>query len=493
MAETNLPLMAAIATSRFGLGARPGEIDKATSDPKGWLKDQVRRSSTDLPTPRPESTETRLRQVFENRANAREERQNTPDTGPKPPKLDREARQARRKAQGADRPGRRQMQGEMAGSTVSAGEPSREFPLREKTAEDFLARTRLAVQTTAPFRERWTLFWANHFTVAATKALTVPIVGPFEVEAIRPHVFGRFEDMLLAVSQHPGMLLFLDQVRSVGPNAQAGREGRGLNENLSREILELHTLGVDGGYQQADVTEFAKALTGWSIANEANPQHAGQFLFRDGAHEPGERLVVGQRYRAGGEVQGREILRDLAAHPSTARHLSRKIAIHFVSDDPPPALVARLEQAYLSSHGQLDAMAMALIDAPEAWDIQARKIKPPYDFVVSAWRALDHAPERVDAVAPILTSLGQKPFSAGSPKGWADDGPTWSAPDALLKRMAWAEQIADQHARNLDPMQFARQALGARLGQRSAQAIARSESRAEGLTLALMSPEFLRR
>lgn len=490
MADPNFPLMAAIATSRFGLGARPGEIDQAAHDPKGWLHAQIRSASAEMPVPLPEPTEVRLRQVFSNRADARENRQTSLPSPARPPRMDHEARQARRKAAGAPRP----REGNMREPADRTGDSAdRGFPMREKTAGDFLARVQLAVRTTAPFRERWTLFWANHFTVAATKAMTVPIVGPFEVEAIRPHVFGRFEDLLMSVSQHPGMLLFLDQVRSVGPDAVAGRGGRGLNENLAREILELHTLGVDGGYDQADVTEFAKALTGWSIANEANPQHAGQFIFREGAHEPGERQVAGRRYRPGGEVQGREILRDLAAHPSTARHLARKIAIHFVADDPPTSLVANLEKAFLDSHGRLDVMASALIDSPEAWEQAARKIKPPYDFVVSVWRALDQMPVHVDAVTPILTSLGQKPFSAGSPKGWADDSPSWSAPDALLKRMAWAEQLADQHARDLDPSTVARQALGARLSPRTAQAIARSESRSEGLTLALMSPEFLRR
>ena len=178
--------------------------------------------------------------------------------------------------------------------------------IRQGAGADFLARVRLGATTDAGFRERWALFWANHFTVSAQKLVTANLVGPFEQEAIRPHVFGRFEDLLVASSSHPAMLLYLDQAQSIGPDSPLGAAGRswfgkkpsGLNENLAREIMELHTVGVEAGYSQADVTEFARAMTGWSIGGFRNaPGAQGRFLFREEAHEPGARMVMGKPLR----------------------------------------------------------------------------------------------------------------------------------------------------------------------------------------------------
>ena len=371
-----------------------------------------------------------------------------------------------------------------------------------------VARGRLAATTPAAFRERWTLFWSNHFTVSATKGAVAPIAGAFEREAIRPHVFGRFEDMLLASSRHPAMLLYLDQAGSIGPDSPAARAASaqkrqvGLNENLAREIMELHTVGVHGGYTQADVTEFARALTGWSIARAQEPRRYGQqvappgtFLFRPVTHQPGERTVLGKTYRQDGEDQARAVLADLAAHPATARHIAQKLAIHFVADDPPPALVARLEQSFVSSNGRLDRLAETLIDSPEAWTPTATKFKTPYEFLVSTWRVSGLTPDldKPAKFAGSMTVLGQRPFSAPSPKGWADDAAEWASPDGLVKRMAWAETAGRVMATNLDPVQSAQSALGARLSPQSAAAIARAETRPEAFAILLMSPEFQRR
>jgi uncharacterized protein (DUF1800 family) len=370
------------------------------------------------------------------------------------------------------------------------------------------ARGRLAASTPAGFRERWALFWANHFTVSATKGQVAPIAGSFEREAIRPHVFGPFEDLLLASSQHPAMLLYLDQATSIGPNSQAGqRRKAGLNENLGREIMELHTVGVDAGYTQADVTEFARALTGWSVgrgrepaaaglAGASDPGEPGAFMFRPFTHEPGERRVLGKTYANDGEGQGRAILHDLAHHPATARHVARKIAIHFVSDDPPPALVSRLEASFRSSGGRLDVLAATLIDSPEAWRPEAAKLKSPYEFLVSTWRVAGAAPDldKPQRFAGSMTNLGQKPFSPPSPKGWPDSAVEWAAPDEIVKRMAWAETAGGVMAQTqADPNQAARQALGARLSPEAATAVARAETRGEAFAVLLMSPEFQRR
>jgi len=227
------------------------------------------------------------------------------------------------------------------------------------------------VSTDRPFLERLTQFWSNHFAVSVDKIVVLGLAGAMEREAIRPHVLGHFTDLLLAVEQHPAMILYLDNQASIGPNSRAGRlmnrraNGRkaDINENLAREILELHTLGVDGGYTQADVTTFARAISGWSIGGEgegrrfakleADHGEPGEFLFRDIFHEPGDRRLLGRTYDDNGVRQGEAILKDLALRPETARHVSTKLARHFVADDPPPALVKRMTDAWLGSRGHL--------------------------------------------------------------------------------------------------------------------------------------------
>jgi len=463
---------AAIAVTRFGLGARPGELARVARDPQGWLLDQIRPAGADQPQTDPESSAVRI-QAFR-----------------------------------AYQTGRREMRRADAESDADASErdPVRIAArmLREGTAMDFLARARLAATTPAGFRERWALFWCNHFTVSAVKLITATVAGPFEQEAVRPHVFGRFEDLLLASTTHPAMLLYLDQAQSVGPNSRAAAVlkrrprpnggGGGLNENLAREILELHTVGVDGGYSQADVTEFARALTGWSVGGlrEAEDRQ-GRFLFRVATHEPGDRTVMGRTYRDGEAAQAAAILKDLAARPATARHLARKIARHFVADDPPPALVDRLEAAWTASGGDLSVVAQALVEAPEAWDPTPAKFKTPYEFLISSWRAIGGQPGAIEHLSPPLNALGQRPFSAPSPRGWDEAAATWAAPDAVIKRMTWAQGFSAAVAGELDPNTVARDALGARLSDPVRTAVARAESRQEALSILLMSPEFQRR
>jgi uncharacterized protein (DUF1800 family) len=371
--------------------------------------------------------------------------------------------------------------------------------LRDDTGVDFLARVRLGATTDDGFAERWALFWANHFTVSASKIATATLVGPFEQEAIRPNVFGRFEDLLVASSSHPAMLLYLDQASSVGPDSvlaqRAARVGKnpGLNENLAREIMELHTVGVEAGYSQADVTEFARAMTGWSIGRVDHPEEPQGFMFRPYAHEPGSRTIMGRSYAEDGQSQARAVMTDLAASPHTARHLALKIGRHFVSDDPPPALTDRLARAYLSSHGRLDVVAKTLVNSPEAWSPEAAKFKTPYEFMVSSWRAADTTPAEVQPVAQVMNAMGQKPFSAPSPKGWPEEAAAWCAPDAVIKRMAWSEGFAGAAVAGRDPTLLADNALGSRLSPLAAKTIARAETRSEGLSILLMSPEFQRR
>ncbi len=489
-------LNAAIAVTRFGLGARPGEIQAAIADPRGFLKAQIRPEGADQPQGELGTSAQNLT-VFQGLRKERKELRAEDKGGPN------QAPGGAPNPAGADAPGADALKQVQA-------------QIREMAIAEMAARGRLAATTPDAFRERWTLFWANHFTVSAAKGAVAPICGAFEREAIRPHVFGRFSDLLLASSQHPAMLLYLDQAASVGPDSpaaqsQAGqRRKAGLNENLAREIMELHTVGVDGGYTQTDVTEFARALTGWSIvrANEGEGQRMsrgrfgagmtgepGTATFRPLTHEPGVRHVLGHTYGQDGYAQGRAVLLDLAANPATARHIARKIAIHFVSDDPPPPLVARLEQSFNASGGRLDVLASTLIDSPEAWQPQAAKFKTPYEFLVSSWRVSGMTPDLDNPrkFAGSMTAMGQRPFYAPSPKGWPDDAAEWASPDGIIKRMAWAEVAGKVMATNLDPIESARSALGARLTPQSATAIARAETRPEAFALLLMSPEFQRR
>jgi uncharacterized protein (DUF1800 family) len=258
--------------------------------------------------------------------------------------------------------------------------------------------------------------------------------------------------------------------------------------------MELHTVGVEAGYTQADVTEFARAMTGWSIGGlRERDEVAGKFLFRPMAHEGGVRTIMGKRYPEDGVQQALAVMKDLAASPHTAHHVAVKLARHFVADDPPPSLVAALAQTFHGTGGDLGEVAKTLVLAPEAWSPESRKFKTPYEFVVSSWRAADIAPQNVAEIGPVLNELGQKPFSAPSPKGWPEEAEVWCAPDAVIKRMAWAQTIAAQSLNGRDPAQLATDALGARLTPLVAKAISRAETREEGLAILLMSPEFQRR
>jgi uncharacterized protein (DUF1800 family) len=455
-------LNAAIAVTRFGLGAKGDEIDPARADPQGWLAAQIRTQGADQPQPDPATSIERINEF----------------------RTYRQARTAIR----------------LAGETNDDPVKMAAQMLRRDTGTDFLARAQLGAATDAGFRERWALFWANHFTVSAIKLTTATLIGPFEQEAIRPRVFGRFEDLLVASSSHPAMLLYLDQAQSVGPDTTAaqflsrGGKQAGLNENLAREILELHTVGVAAGYTQADVTEFARAMTGWSVDSPREPpQMSGQFIFRTAAHEPGARVIMGRRYAEGGQDQALAVMKDLASSPYTARHLATKIARHFVSDDPSPSLVTRLERSFLDGGGQLDAVARTLIASPEAWSPAPHKFKTPYEFMVSSWRATGTIPKDIAGIAPVLNAMGQRPFSAPSPKGWSEDAAVWCDPDAVIKRMAWSESFSADAVGQREPAILAKAALGARLSPRVAQAVARAETRPEGLSFLLMSPEFQRR
>ncbi|MBO0710633.1 MAG: DUF1800 domain-containing protein, partial [Acetobacteraceae bacterium] len=287
---------------------------------------------------------------------------------------------------------------------------------RETFRADAAAELRNALTTAVPFRERLVWFWTNHFAVSLRRPASAPLIGAFIEEAIRPHITARFGQMLLAVIRHPAMLLYLDNARSVGPDSPAGlRTGRGLNENLARECLELHTVTQAGGYTQADVTSFARVLTGWSIDLKDDPPG---FRFRPGAHEPGEQTVLGRTYPAG-EQGGVEALAFLAAHPATHRGLAVKLARHFIADDPPPIAVHRIEAALRDTSGDLGAAALAITRLDDAWKPLA-KFRTPTDFVIASLRAFNLPEERWPNLPGVRGGLGQPLWAAPLPNGWSD-------------------------------------------------------------------------
>jgi len=294
--------------------------------------------------------------------------------------------------------------------------------------------------------------------------------------------------MLFAVMRHPAMLMYLDNAASIGPNSPAGLKAhRGLNENLARECLELHTLSPAAGYTQNDVTEFAKVLTGWSFEINYNPP---QFLFRLNAHEPGPKAVMGQTFPHGAEG-GIAALTWLADHPATHRHLATKLVRHFVADDPPPAAVARIEAVLRRTRGDLKAASLELIRLPEAWQ-PLTKLRTPTEFIFAAMRALDLPPEQRPSLEGAFGALGQPMFNAPEPNGWPDRAIDWAGPEAMLRRVDWAYGVAG-HAGDLNPEQVAVTSLGPLLRPATFDQMQHAGSRRDALTLLLTSPEFQRR
>ena len=317
-----------------------------------------------------------------------------------------------------------------------------------------LARLQRAVIADCGFTERLVVFWSNHFCISANKGGPARMwAGSFEREAIRPYVLGRFGDMLKAVEQHPAMLFFLDNQQSLGPDSRAGKNrNRGLNENLAREILELHTLGVGGGYSQDDVTALANIITGWTYAGRLGQLGApGSFVFNANAHQPGAQRVMGKIYDASDVTQGEAVLADIARHPSTAKFIAGKFARHFVADDPPPALVARLADVFARTDGDLKALATALVDSDDAWKAPLSKMRSPYEFLVASGRLLAQIPNDPGRYLGALNTLGQPLWSPAGPNGFPDSNAAWAAPEGIKLRLDISAQIASRLADGVDP------------------------------------------
>jgi uncharacterized protein (DUF1800 family) len=467
---------AALALHRFGLGPRHGSIAAIASDPRGAVLAELKRPDAPrVKAPNLLSAGQAARLAF----NFRTERQ--------------AKRIARRKAEeeraAAGGSAQTAMEPRTDANAANPSEPTT-TPVQRNFFNEVQARLDAALNAEVGFVERLVWFWSNHFCVSAD---AIPsMVGAYEREAIRAHVLGRFADMLRAAESHPAMLVYLNNARSMGPNSVAGLiRNTGLNENLAREILELHTLGVRSVYTQQDVASFAKVITGWSIIPPGgNPEHGMEFVFNARLHEPGPQIVLGKSYPDTGVEQGRIVLDDVARHPATATHVARKLARHFVADDPPASLVERLAARFLDTDGDLKELAKVLVEAPETWQPERRKLKRPSDWLITAWRAIGSVPEPRRALES-QGYLGERLWRPPAPAGFADDQAAWF--DGVAQRLDIANRIAERVAATIEPQDFVETALGPLATKETWQTLARSESRQQALTLALMAPELLRR
>ncbi|MDD9904253.1 MAG: DUF1800 domain-containing protein [Rhodospirillaceae bacterium] len=437
---------ATIAANRFGLGARVGDLSRIAKDPRGWLRAQC---ETRHETPKEVASLPGARRIYDSELRA-------------------DAKNLYRR--------------------------------------HAAARLLAAVNSETPFVERLVWFWSNHFTVSVQRRLVVPFAESFEREAIRPNVLGRFADMLLSAAGHPAMQYYLDNFASNGP--QSYRRGN-LNENLAREILELHTLGIDGGYTPRDIREFALMLTGWGVdepkadasfrfdpnrlQEPASRPKSAAFAFDPDRHQPGPKWFMGKVYKGAGVREAEAALRDLAAHPSTARFLANKIARHFIADDPPPAATARLEKVFLRTGGDLRAIALAIISEPAAWQHYFSKVRTPIELIVSAARATGFHERDGERLFDLSEQLGQRPFDAQSPAGFPDRGEDWMGGQAVLERVDFCAEFAATDVRSIHPATLARGILGQQASAATLTAIRRAPSRAHAIGLMLASREFQRR
>ena len=454
------PQEAALALHRFGFGPRAGSIEEIAADPRGALIAELDRpgagqiTNTDLPT----SGEAN-RAVFEYRAE----------------------RNAEKKLARRDSP--------QAAMEAAPAKPEAVPLPRQLFRNEARARIDAALGAEIGFVERMVWFWSNHFCVNQDKTV---MAGAYEREAIRPHVLGRFVDMLLAAEGHPAMLLYLDNAQSMGPNSVAGiNRDKGLNENLAREILELHTLGVRTVYTQDDVTNFGKVLTGWTILpTVTNPDHGGEFVYIKRMHEPGPEVVIGKDYPDTEREQGRTVLADLARHPATAKHVATKLACHFIADVPPPVLVERLTQRFLDTDGDLKEVSRTLIASPEAWEPQQAKIKRPGEWIVALLRATGISGD-IQRIVGGMALLGEPLWRPPAPKGFSDENAAWL--DGLAQRLDIANTFAQRVGDRLDAKAVADTALGPLASAETRRAIATAESRPQAMTFLLMASEFQRR
>ncbi|MCX7341017.1 MAG: DUF1800 family protein [Hyphomicrobiales bacterium] len=509
------PRLTLQAVHRFGLGLRPGDLQKIGADVRDLFRAEVDRKVmaplSGLPFASINEAAPALREFAERERMAREARGATRTAAITANSMGGTMGGGMAQTAPTSTPPQQPPPAVPPGTGQAAARPqAAEPPLPQRVyREEARARFHAMLEPLGGYTERLVAFWGNHFAVSVNKGNPVrTFAGLLEREAIRPHVYGRFADMLLAVETHPAMIVFLDNHQSLGPNSRAGnRRGRGLNENLAREILELHTLGVAGGYSQADVTALARLITGWTlVAPNAADGIPGTFRFNPNMHEPGSHQVLGKTYADAGNgftvagpanaepgfERGRAALTDIARHPATAQHIARKLTRHFVADDPPASMVARLAKVFRDSDGNLQAVSRAVLDSPEAWSAPSAKMRTPQEFLLAAARALGRKPD-VGQILQPLNAMGQPMWQPGGPNGFPDTVAAWASPEGLKTRLDVAAAIARQTAAGIDPQDLISNVFGAAASNETRQAVLRAESRYQAVAIALMSPEFQRR
>ncbi|TAV74234.1 DUF1800 domain-containing protein [Rhizobium leguminosarum] len=500
----SFPTMAAI---RFGYGFRPGEAPPSSKDE---LIDQLRKGAAatpDFPLGGPNMRHQAILSLQEQLQQIRQDAKTVTD--------DTTQREMRK---GVQRQAQQQFQ------------------------HDANLRLMQAVLSPYGFYERLSTFWTNHFSTSANKSLPMRLIVPlYEAEAIRPFISGRFGDLLRNATAHPAMLIYLDQADSLGPDSAGGiKRNKGLNENLGRELLELHTLGAGSGYSQADVTAAAMVLTGLTIDRKEM-----DIAFRPNISEPGTHEVLGVSY--GGRRRSRDdyldMLDDLALHPKTAAHISRKLAVHFVSDQPDEEMVSGMAETWKKTDGDLTAVYTAMLDHPAAWRDEGAKARQPFDYVVTGLRALNAGPvngvvgsflaanqqgtDEGDMAAntpgmagsPVTTDpagearekrlkafqtaralgqgalrrMGQPTWLPPSPAGFEEGFSAWITGSQLAERLAWARRAAAQFGRDEDPREFLKSTLADAARDETIRVVSQAPNKISGLTLVLASPEFNRR
>lgn len=448
--------LAAHVLSRFGLGARPGDREAIAEDPESWVSEQLFSTPDD--------------------ASAYEGRPTTPEIA----ELSISAQQLRRQAT-------------MDPSMTEAANQAR-ADLFNVYTEDVITRFRQSVATKTPVQERFVHFWTNHFTVSAVKNDVRPFVGAFEREAIRPNLQLSFYDMLVAVEQHPAMLMYLDNTQSIGPGSPAGlRRDAGINENLAREILELHTVSTAAEYTQDDVEAFAKIITGWTIeTNPLNASNIGNFKFEERFHEPGTHTVLGVDYRDNGLGQGEALLRDLALHPATANFVATKLVRHFISDSPSAEDIAIVAETFLATDGNLNAVHAAVLNLPNAWTPNFSKFRQPEEFLIAVGRAVGIPSQFENLMPTILTEMGQQVYGPPSPAGWPDVSGFWLSGQSMMRR-ADVSFVTGRQLGGADSVSLLEDLYGELLSAETRDTLASIRSQTTGLSVALASPELLYR
>ncbi len=435
----------ALAANRFGLGARPGDLAAMGDGVGGWLTAQL------VPAP-------------------------VPDTIAALPSGDVQY---------------------VALMKARASEPARRAyafrTLRQEFHRQAAIHAVAATVSERPFRERLVRFWCNHFSVSVRNPDLYALAPAFERDVVRANLDRSFIDMLQAAVRHPAMQVAVGQARAVGPNSRVGLKTREpLQTTLARAILRHHTLGPKGTYEDGDVQNLARLLTGWSLAGTNEPR-PGSFVYRADWHEPGNKPFLGRNFPESGILEGEAALDMLARHPETMRRLAGRMASHFVADNPAPVLVRQIARAYARTDGQLPAMAQAMIAAPESWEPEPAKVKRPDELVISVLRALGVRPEDGRLLVRWMRALGQPPYAAPNADGWSDQAGAWTDPERLLERLEWCAGLAGLGKPTMSPIEHAIDVMGPTVRPATLRRMAVAVDDIEALAILFASPEFQQR